>query len=527
MGYYNQRIGRSGPGCTHAQGHGTAGRSLTRETVDALSLNGEPGMFGRMFPDLPALVVSDEALAALAAAMVDDPASGPDGDNPALPAGYTYLGQFVDHDITLDTTPLSDQVADPAATQNFRTPALDLDSLYGQGPGMDPHLYECATRSPYEPLNKLLLGRTTPSPDQGLDDPLPNDLPRNHVGRALIGDARNDENLAVAQTHLAFLKFHNAVVDHLSQTKPLLTGMAQFLEARRIVTWHYQWIVLFDFVERLTEPGLIRRILQDGRQVYRFSATPYMPAEFAGAAFRLGHSMIRQQYDFNRVFREGELVPATLGMLFGFTGKSGAIVGELVDDPRIEDTPGIPGGKLQSLPGNWIIDWRRFFELDLEVTPNASRLLDTRLAPMLSTLPGEQGQEAVLALRNLRRGAQLGLPSGQSVANAVGAVALTPEQVATGPSGAVAQAQGLTRETPLWFYVLKEAEVLHGGQRLGPVGSMIIAETFLGLVYGDRNSFLSQRKNWQPELPSQTPGSFTMADLLRFTNDINPIGEGP
>lgn len=513
------------PAVALTQSHGKSTRALTTVTLEGIAANGDPGKFGRMFGDLPSLVVDDIALIALAEAMVDEPPNNASGDNPNIPAGFTYLGQFVDHDITLDTTPLSDQMADPTATENFRTPALDLDSLYGQGQGIDPQLYGRKSRPPYGPDNKFLIGRALPSPNEGVDRALPNDLPRNSVGRAIIGDERNDENLAIAQTHLAFLKFHNKVIDHLATRRPELNGAEQFQEARRIVTWHYQWIVLFDFVERLTEPGLVREIMHKGRQFYRFNTTPFMPAEFSAAAYRLGHSMIREQYDFNHVFRVGGLTPARLELLFGFTGKSGAIVGQLVDDPNTLPTPGIPGGKLPGLPGNWIIDWRRFYDLDPDLAPNATRLIDTKLAPMLAKLPGEKRPEAVLAFRNLRRGSQLGLPSGQAIAHAIGVTPLAPEDAATGPAGAVAKEHNLTNETPLWFYILKEAEVIHRGVRLGPVGSTIIAETFLGLVHGDHNSFLWQRKNWTPELPSASPDTFTMADLLRFVDDINPIGE--
>ncbi|MFK7836452.1 MAG: heme peroxidase family protein [Sulfitobacter sp.] len=510
----------------NAGAHGHHLRNLTSETLDAASVNGDPGKFGRMFGHLPPLVVPDAPLLKLAEAMVEDTPKNPSLDNPQLPAGFTYFGQFVDHDITLDTTPLAQQKADPMATENFRTPALDLDSVYGQGRAIDPHLYARRTNSPYGPSNKFLVGTASPSPGQGIDDLLPNDLPRNSVGRALIGDERNDENLVVSQTHLAFLKFHNAVIDHLDATRPDLTGDDQFQEARRIVTWHYQWIVLFDWVERLTEDGIVRRVIHHGRQFYRFPRKPYMPAEFSVAAFRLGHSMIREQYDYNRVFREGGLTPATLALLFGFTGKSGAIVGDLVDDPNVGDTPGIPGGKLRDLPGNWVIDWRRFYELADDPKPNLSRALDTLMAPTLSKLPGLGMPDSILAFRNLRRGSQVGLPSGQAVAGAMGVPALTPDQIGSTAAGDVAVAQGLHKQSPLWFYILAEAEVLHGGKRLGPVGSTIIAETFVGLIHGDHSSFLWQRKNWQPELPSAVPGTFTMADMLRFTDDINPIGEG-
>ncbi|KZM52012.1 heme peroxidase family protein [Labrenzia sp. OB1] len=504
--------------------HGKSIRSLSNDTLDTLSGHGDPGKFGRMFPGLSPLIVADDSLFEVAQAMVDDPAQSNAGDNPQIPAGYTYFGQFVDHDITLDTTPLSQQLSDPTATENFRTPSLDLDSLYADGPSLSPHIYDRNAVPPYGPSNQFLIGKTSPSPSDNIPNALPNDLPRNRAGRALIGDERNDENLAVAQTHLAFLKFHNAVVEYVSQNQPMLEGVDQFNEARRIVTWHYQWIVLFDWVERLTERGLVRRIKHEGRRFYRFKTKPYMPAEFSAAAYRIGHSMVRETYDFNRVFREGGLTPATLDFLFGFTGKSGAILGDLANDPDVQAHPRVPGGKLERLPGNWIIDWRRFFELDQNTQPNATRLLDPQLAPMLRQLPGEQNREAVLAFRNLRRGVQIGLPSGQDVALAMGIEPLAPADVAAGAAGDAAEAHGLHRKTPLWFYILKEAEVLHAGRRLGPVGATIVAETFLGLVHGDQRSFLWQRSNWRPELPSEVPGHFTMADMLRFIGDVNPIG---
>jgi hypothetical protein len=508
---------------------------MTRASLNALSATGDPGKFGRMFPLLDPLHVSDDALEFLAGLMKDSVnATGdtlPAGDNPAVPAGYTYLGQFVDHDITLDTTPLEVQEADPLATTNFRSPSVDLDSLYGQGPVIHPHLYQ-RDLATHRTTAKLLIGKAGKSFDPaGGDVPdLPNDLPRNQVGRALIGDERNDENLLVAQTHVLFLKFHNKVVDMLMATQPALTGSALFDEARRIVTWHYQWIVLFDFVERLTEPGLVKRIKNAGRRFYRFRSRPYMPAEFAAAAYRLGHSMVRERYSHNRVFRDGGLAPGTLGLLFNFTGKSGQIVGELAAQGALPQPTG--PGPLPDLPSNWVIDWRRFFDLNTPpATPdfllNPARRLDTKIVPALHTLPGLAGREASLAFRNLRRGVIIGLPSGQDVAWAMGIPRLTEDEVLAGLSAAektTLRSHNLHKATPLWYYILKEAEVKHAGARLGPVGSTIIAEVFLGLIHGDHKSFLWLQSNWKPNLPSATPGHFTMADMVNFVGDINPVG---
>jgi hypothetical protein len=303
--------------------HGHGVRGMHRATLHSFDGIGDPGKFGRLFPGLPACTFEDDQLFDLGEAMKD--AAGVGGDNDQIPAGYTYLGQFIDHDITLDTTPLSQQMADPLATQNFRTPALDLDSLYGDGPGIHPYLYQRDPANRLRVTKKLLLGLTVPSPDGpppgGKIVPVGrHDLPRNQVGHALIGDERNDENLLVAQTHVLMLKFHNKVVDMLIAKG--LTGDALFKEARRIVTWHYQWIVLFDFVEKLTEPGIVRKILHKGRTFYRFRDRPYMPAEFAAAIFRNGHSMVRGGYDHNRVFTPGSAFGgASLPLLFHFTGK--------------------------------------------------------------------------------------------------------------------------------------------------------------------------------------------------------------
>jgi hypothetical protein len=501
-------------------GHGRAGRHPTREFLDSLSGHDDPGMFGRMFPTLAPLTASDAALQDLADAMKDANPGDPAGNNANVPAGFTYLGQFVDHDITLDLTSISEKEEDPLATENFRTPSLDLDSVYGLGPDGSPQLY---TRNPAKgnaPGPKLLIG-TTVQAFQNLGNVPPglrNDLPRSPEGVALIGDHRNDENLVVAQTHLAFLKFHNKVVD-------LLAGSANppvdlFLEARRLVTWHYQWMVLHDFVERLTEDGIVAKILHEGRKFYRFKRIPYMPVEFGAAAYRLGHSMVREVYGHNRIFTPAGGIAATLGLLFEFSGLSGGIIGDLAPNPPTAPTP------IRLLPSNWIIDWRRFYDFRTPPQPgfflNSSRKLDPFLVPQLHDLPGGGGS---LPFRNLRRGVMLGLPSGQDVAAAMKIPsALTPDEIASGPDGQAAKQHGLHEDTPLWYYILKEAQVRKSGERLGPVGARIVAEVFVGLVHGDHTSYLWRKgKDWKPTLPSKEPGTFRMTDLLQLVGDISPI----
>ena len=229
--------------------------------------------------------------------------------------------------------------------------------------------------------------------------------------------------------------------------------------------------------------------------------------------------MVREVYSHNRVFTPPS-IPATLGLLFAFSGLSGGIVGDLAPDPLTGPTP------IRLLPSNWIIDWRRFYDfqkpLPSDVLFNSSRKIDPFIVPQLHDLPGGGGN---LALRNLRRGVMLGLPSGQAIASAMKIKdPLAPDEIATGPDGQVAQAHGLHKNTPLWYYILKEAAVRSQGTRLGPVGSRIVAEVFVGLVAGDQKSYLqSKGKKWKPDLPSKVPGTFTMVDLLQFVGDISPI----
>ena len=482
------------------------------------AIGGKKGQafFDRMFPKLPAFTASEDDLAALADAMKDAAPQTTAGDNPNVPAGFTYLGQFVDHDISLDLTPLSEKIEDPTMLQNFRTPGLDLDCLYGAGQG--PHRFLYRRDKPQFLIGTASASQNVPPNAPQVPD-LPNDLERTRHGVALIADHRNDENLVVSQTHLAMLKFHNKVVEQLEAAGTPAGEL--FEESVRTVKWHYQWMVLHDFVERITEAGIVAKILNEGRKFYRFATVPYMPLEFAGAAYRLGHSMVREVYSHNRIFRPvpPNLAPASLGLLFNFSGLSGGIGGEI--------------GPLPSLPSNWVIDWRRFYDFKTPANTasfefNPSRKLDPFLTPALHQLPGfPSGREGNLAFRNLKRGVMLKLPSGQAIAaemnKAVPAITpLTKAEVASGPDGAVAASKGFDTNTPLWYYILKEAQVRGNGQRLGPVGARMVAEVFVGLVAGDKDSFLSQ-PNWKPTLPAKTPGTFLMTDLLQFVGDISPI----
>lgn len=465
--------------------------------------------FTRMFPALAAFRPEIQALIRLGEVMDDTPNFK---DHRTIPAGFTYFGQFLDHDVTFDQTAgLPDGDLTPEEIHNGRTPSLDLDSLYGLGPGREPKpLYEADGV-------RLRVGLTFGLGEPGVEPEsvaLPNDLPRGHNPEkpleATIGDPRNDENLAVAQLHLAFLKFHNVVAARLAEGG--LSGERLFEAARRSVVLHYQWIVLHDFLARVVEPAILQRVIRDGGRFFTppADASPGMPVEFSVAAYRFGHSMIRDEYTWNRNFE-----PATIDQLFVFSGVNGSMFG------------------LPALPSNWPIDWRRFFDLsgapDVEPGPglNLARSIDTALALGLKSIPEfiNEGPRRPLAVRNLIRGRAVGLPTGQDVARAMGVIALTPEQVRSGPHATVLQRTGFDARTPLWYYILKESEVFHEGQRLGPVGSTLLAETFVALIRCSRTSLLAEAGGyWRPTLPGLRPGHFTMADLLLLVNDLNPLG---
>src|SRR5436190_387188 len=381
------------------------------------------GRFGRMFRNLPPLLPDDKDLEELARQMVEPEPTGdedPAGDNPTIPAGFTYFGQFVDHDLTFDPTSQLQRDNDPDALVDFRTPRFDLDSVYGRGPDDQPFLYD-------EDGVHLLIGRNRAKED---------DLPRNVKGRALLGDARNDENLIVSQLALGVIKYHNRVVD----------------------------------------------------------APPFMGVEFSVAAYRFGHSMVRGEYELNDKVQN---IP-------------------IFAKPPEEDLRGF-----RELPEGHVIQWARFFQFDesqLQVQP--SRKIDSKLSFGISILPEAVAKEIhALAERDLKRGKALGIPSGQAIARAIGIpddLILHPNHMKPLPEHLI---KVFGRRTPLFFYVLKEAEVFSSGHRLGPTGGRIVAEVLIGLLRADPCSYLSVSPSWHPragEFGARKDGEFTVADLLRF-----------
>jgi len=448
----------------------------------------------------------------------DAPKDGQDDEESGIPSLYTYLGQFVDHDLTFDPVSSLTKQKDPDALIDFRTPAFDLDNVYGRGPDDQPYLYDG---------DKLfLLG----DPIGGATDTKARDLPRNNANpkRALIGDPRNDENAIVSQLQGLILRFHNrTAVDNPN---------SEFEELQKIVRYHYQYIVLNDFLPRIVHSSVLADLKTAGKfdqkklKFYHPKNEPFMPVEFSVAAYRLGHSMVRPGYRLN---------DATLLPIFPVPS---------------ENLPeGLTG--FRAMNPAWGIDWGRFIDIDVREHDGPDgpkdvkkrRLqfayrIDTSAVNPLGNLPASvAANPASLPERNLLRGWRLGLPTGQNVAHAMGVTPLTDDQILLGkflenpitdpkdpdflkPISSIANGV-FANNCPLWAYILtetrsfKEAVKLPVTEnkisqtpRLGPVGGRIVAEVFLGIMFGDGSSYLNKCPNWTPKLGA----GYALKDFVKY-----------
>jgi Animal haem peroxidase len=428
---------------------------------------GTSSKYGRLFPTLAPFTADEEFLIRLGGSQ--GPCDGglfADGgnDDADVPAGWPLFGQFVAHDITADRSlllqhPAADHIA------NFRTPRANLECLYGDGPVGNPFLYDRGDPA------KLLIGTN----EQGA----PGDLPRNAQGIALIGDPRNDVHLFVSQLHLAMLKIHNLLVDRLREDG--VPEAELFDTARRATTWHYQWIILNDFLPTLVGLTLMDDLLAEGPRYYKPEGPTYIPFEFADAAYRYGHSQIRRTYRLQAGGPKLPLFPDLIGF--------------------------------RPVPASRRVDWAQLFAFPGRATPQASKKIDGRLARSLIELPmaitGTVEVQAYhsLAVRDLQRGQAYGLPSGEALSRALGIEPLGADEIGL-------RELGWTGETPLWYYLLKEAEIRSDGDRLGPLGGRIVAEVLLGIIERDPESYRAVQPDWRPTLPAAQPGLFEMPDLL-------------
>lgn len=416
-------------------------------------------------------------------------------DNPTHTAGTTFMGQFIDHDITSDAGSRLGRRQSVRRSTNIRSARLDLDSVYGGGPAESPELY-----------------RT--------DDPLAfrmesggrfEDLPRDAEGAAIIGDARNDENMMISGLQAAFLLAHNSI---LGRERAAAGGDpdadAIFDASQRTLRWHYQWIVLHELLPQFVGAAMLDDILANGRRYYTPDVAR-IPVEFQTSAYRFGHSMIRPSYRANLAGDDGE-------PFFGF-----------VFDPTqfgVDDPDDLQGG---SRAPRRFIGWQTFFDFgDGEVKPN--KRIDTTISTPMFQLPvgaigaprGEPVGPLSLATRNLLRHITWGIPSGQDVADTMS----VPRLAAGDLSDIAAISPRLAATTPLWLYVLREADVVEDGLHLGPVGGRIVGEVLIGLLQLDPGSFLSAEPDWRPTLPSRLgAGEFVMADLLTLAG-VDPASRG-
>jgi hypothetical protein len=551
-------------------------------------------------PGDPAKVTKD--LRTLGEALIDNaPATATDAVevNSTIPAVYTYWGQFIDHDMTANTDrpdkdgrPIGDITKDPLtpvpATDvpgilvNLRRPTFDLDSVYGNGPGLDEHYCHVDAGGPDTPMYdgiRMRVGVNDDSPGiPGVKIPpvedLSRDLPR--IGklvsagimtfddvppglkgipvdevdtRPFIGDLRNDENLIVAQFHLAVLRFHNKVVDKV-EADPAAFGLPanacdadRFDVVQRLVRYHYQWLVVNDYLRTVTLPGIVDKILVGGTKKYQPlpNGDLFAPLEYSVAAFRFGHSMVRGGYDHNRNF--GAPVPSTVTPvqrfasfedLFRFTGNGHVLEADITKSRRN------PFRGLKTLPFNWIIEWERMTNKSDPNEAHFARKIDTRLAPPILNMVNEGTAADIqddahtpvrkllrgLAVRNLLRGYLLSIPTGQAVADAMGVARLTEAELRknnTDATNLALQGGGFLVNTPLWFYILKEAEVRADGNSLGELGSRIVVETQVGIMKHDPNSYLNDPDGpWDPSKGVQGENGagpiVTIRDFFRFAD---------
>jgi Animal haem peroxidase len=485
---------------------------------------GPPAWFGRMFPHLKPFSPGASETTALAnigtlADAMLEPGGGFDTTQGAV---FTYLGQFIDHDMTLDLQPQPSaffsftpgrdgKLKDPtgATVFDFESKAFDLSSIYGGGPSVSPQLY--ASDGVHFLVPKNVNGVL--------------DLPRNPDGSAIIVEKRNDENQITSQLMVAFLLFHNAVADTMG---------TKFAATKRLVTLYYNHIIASQFMPTLFGTSAVAA---------PHVPTQVMPVEFTVAAYRFGHSMVRNAYSLNAVLSPNNK-PSRNTLFEGVGGATGAAGDGLASD--------LHGG--YPLPASHVIDWGNFvnalynpavsgqsLQVFKQIGSDGLHMVGQSMfgqppgTPLVGTgagLPvGPQTGAAApsgsnsIAYRDLVRAYFYLMPSGQDVASALGIKPLDPTTVIS-PSVAPGFADG----TPLWFYVLYETFLQNQNSattndfdntgtagdfnqvNLGPVGAAINTSMFRSLLARPvRDGSFTPRPPIAPAV-----GQFGIEDLLVF-----------
>ena len=518
--------------------------------------------FGRIFSGLPSFAEANDTvraallevgmpggimdagdqLAAGPKALIVDPTvngnptvSNPYGtnpDNPTMTAGSTFVGQFTDHDITFDQTSQLGVPQNPLTSPNTRTPALDLDSVFGGGPGLRPDLYVENPDGSVGPKLKLGSG--------GVHEDAPRVANGDGSYTALLGDPRNDENVIIAGLHCAHILFYNRVLDEFAEHDLARFPAAragdpgnryvQFLVARQVTLWHYQWLLVNEHLPQIAGQAVVNDVLRHGNRFYRpLAGDAFMPIEFGAAAYRFGHSLVRPSYRANFTSGSGDSSNPAADPFFALVFDKDE---PSFSDPVAYDRNDLLGGYPAA---RRYVGWQTFFDLgDGQVKNN--KKIDTTISSVLFTLPlpaiapHTQTSPTVLPQRNLLRQLTWGLPSGQAVARAMGVPALSRADLAD-IAGIYPR---FAASTPLWYYIPAEAKVVAGGLNLGPSGGRIVAETLIGLLRADPTSYLSLYPRFQPFLGSDlalgsTPNpnitgnrTYTRAHFLYYAGVVRP-----
>lgn len=436
--------------------------------------------FGRMFPDLPANYTSPDVLKNIGLSGGPMDGGSKKKRTQSIAVGHVFFGQLIDHDITLDIFSGLDRANNPNEIANTRTPALDLDCVYGLGPEASNFMYH---QTGDFAGAKLLTGADVP----GVTVVGSNDLARSVHQTAIIGDFRNDENRIVSQLQLALINFHNKMAD--SRHADGLRGHSLYEAARQDTVWHYQWAVINDFLPAMAGQAVVSDILTAGRKFY-CGGIPYMPVEFSVAAYRFGHSMVPMKIQVQKAKSALHLFGDGLGK--GFS-----------------PVPSVDA----------IVDWHELFDTPANRSVQRAEALDTTLAGDLLKLPFiPEADINSLATRNLLRGNSFHLPAGEVLAAHMG----RDEKEINKVMGVIEKlsAGTITSGAPLWLYILAEAEKIgredhpgsfSKGEGLGPVGARIVAEVIIGLLEYDDRSYLGTNRNWSPIDDFNTIGKMTAA----------------
>lgn len=442
----------------------------------------------------------------------------------AMPSGYVYLGQFIAHDLVREIYPLGGRKLNTRPATNTRAPRLDLDHLYGDA-AEKGFLFDDA--------GHFCLGRTVGSPfERSTGEAAYDDLPRDLDGTPKVADPRSDENLLIAQMHVLWSKLHNCLLDLSSEIPELasdIPGENLLEQARNLVVWHYQWIVWYDFLPHVVMLDVLKDIRQNGPRLFARRHTPgnpitALPAEFTMAAFRFGHSMVQESYRIHS--------------------------GRFLAIKDILKTTKLGGGISNRLPASHVIDWRFFFGRDSALI-NRGQNIDTFITEALYKLGGTDAR-AFLAIAGSRplnnlaskggrlklpemtliRGSNACLPSGEEFAKHFRFEPLHHKRIHALPEDEPFFKQaGIRGRTPLWYYLLREAAVEEQAepatdadsepiQKLGRIGSRIVAETLYQVLAADRDSIFNAGKNWQPPI-IELPASRQLSRLRSMKDIVN------